>query len=248
MASSIGKRSQEERGQVSALTSRTTTGSGESSTRIVIADAHAVFRHGLRRLLESERDLRVIGEATDGAEVVKLARQLKPDLVLLDIPLDGCAGLEILYDLVTVTSSARIVLMTPSIDRSLVVEAFQLGAHGVVQKGSSPRVLLGCIRTVIGGQYWLARETLAFIVEALRELIPRGNANGSPKDYGLTPRELALIMKLVAGLSNKDLGREFCISERTVKHHLTNIYEKLGISNRLQLAIFALNHRLLAAS
>jgi two-component system, NarL family, nitrate/nitrite response regulator NarL len=136
--------------------------------------------------------------------------------------------------------------VTPSVEKSLVVKALQLGAHGVVQKESSPRVLLESIRTVIGGQYWLAGESLACVVEALRELVTRGNGNRSPGDYDLTPRQLAMITRVVAGLSNKDVGREFSICERTVKHHLTNIYEKLGISNRLELAVFALNHQLSA--
>jgi DNA-binding NarL/FixJ family response regulator len=188
----------------------------------------------------------VTGEASDSAEVVKLARQLKPDLVLLGLPLGGRAGLDVLRDLVAASSAVRVVVVTAGIEKSLVVEALQLGAHGVVQKESSPRVLLESIRTVMDGQYWVAREGLPCIVEALRELVPRQNGNGSPKDYGLTSRELALITRVVAGLSNKDVGREFSISERTVKHHLTNIYEKLGISNRLELAVFALNHHLSA--
>jgi two-component system, NarL family, nitrate/nitrite response regulator NarL len=238
MPSSLDNRSPEE----GVLTSRVTANNVCSRTRIVIADVHPVFRHGLRRLLESEPDFRVTGEASDSAEVVKLARQLKPDLVLLGLPLGGPASLDVLRDLVAASLAVRVVVVTPSIEKSLVVEALQLGAHGVVQKESSPRVLLESIRTVIDGQYWVAREGLPCIVEALRELVPRQNGNGSPKDYGLTPRELALITRVVAGLSNKDVGREFAISERTVKHHLTNIYEKLGISNRLELAVFALNH------
>jgi len=228
------------------LPSDITTSDRRRSIRIVIADVHPVFRHGLRRLLESEPDLHVAGEASNNTQVVKLARQLKPDLVLLGLPLGGDAGPDVLRDLVSASSTVRIVLVTPSIEKSLVVEALQLGAHGVVQKESLPRVLLESIRTVMAGQYWVARESLAYIVEALRELAPRQNGNGSPQDYGLTPRELALITRVVAGLSNKDVGQEFSICERTVKHHLTNIYEKLGISNRLELAVFALNHHLSA--
>jgi two-component system, NarL family, nitrate/nitrite response regulator NarL len=213
-----------------------------SLTRIVIADVHSVFRYGLRRLLESEPDLRVTAEASDSAEVVKLVRQVKPDLVLLGLPLGESGGLEVLCDLVAASSTVRIVLLTPGIEKSFVVGGLQLGAHGIVQKESSPRTLLESIRAVIGGQYWVARESLVCIVEALRELARRRNDNGSPQDYGLTPRELALITRVLAGLSNKDVGREFCVSERTVKHHLTHIYEKLGISNRLELAVFAVNH------
>ena len=242
MPNSLHKRPQEEGGPASGMP----TNVGRSSTRIVIADVYSVFRYGLRQLLESESDFQVIGEASSSAEVVKVARQLKPDLILLGLPLGERDGLEVLGGLVAASSTVRIILLTPSIEKSLVIEALQLGAHGVVQKGSSRRVLLESIRTVTGGQYWVARESLTCIVEALREIVPRQNGNGSLKDYGLTLRELALITRVVAGLSNKDVGREFCISERTVKHHLTNIYDKLGISNRLELAVFALSHHLAA--
>jgi two-component system, NarL family, nitrate/nitrite response regulator NarL len=246
VASFLLKHPLAEGGQARDPTSRVTTSSGGSPTRILIADVHPVFRYGLRRLLESKPGFHVVGEASDSAEVVKLARQLKPELVLLGLPLGGRGGLEVLGDLVATSSTVRIVLLTPGIEKLFLVEALQLGAHGVVQKGSSPRVLLESIRTVIDGQYWLARESLACIVGALRELVPRPNGNGSLKDYGLTPRELALITRVVSGLSNKDVGQQLSISERTVKHHLTNIYEKLGISNRLELAVFALTHHLSA--
>src|SRR5215472_14406352 len=130
MPSSLDKRSPEEE----VLTSRTSAKDGCSRTRIVIADMHPLFRHGLRRLLESEPDFRVTGEASDSAEVVKLARQLKPDLVLLGLPLGGRAGLDVLRDLVAASSAVRVVVVTAGIEKSLVVEALQLGAHGVVQK------------------------------------------------------------------------------------------------------------------
>ena len=244
MASSSGRGVQEKEVRAGGLASHITTSSGQNRARIVIVDVHPVFRYGLRRLLESQPDFHVIGEASDGAEVVKLARQLSPDLVVLDLP--PGAGLEVLGDLVTASSSMRVLLLTPSIEKSLVVEALQLGAHGVVQKGSSPQALLESIRTVVGGQYWLTRESLAFVLEALHELPHRRNGNGALGDYGLTPRELAVIERVVAGSSNKEVGREFSISERTVKHHLTNIYEKLGISSRTQLVVFAMNHHLSA--
>jgi two-component system, NarL family, nitrate/nitrite response regulator NarL len=246
-ADSLPNSSQKKRGEAGGLTSRPAAGSGQSPTRIVLADSDAVFRYRVLRLLESESDFRVVGKASDSREVVRLARQLKPDLVLLGLPLGGCAGLGFLGDLVSASPSVRIVLLTPRIEKSLAVEALRLGVQGVVEKGTSPRVLLESFRTVIGGKYWLARENLALIVEALREVAPRGNGKGAPKENGLTRRELALITRVVAGLSNKEIGREFSISERTVKHHLTNIYEKLGISSRVQLAVFALNHHLSAA-
>jgi DNA-binding NarL/FixJ family response regulator len=204
------------------VASRKPMSSGENPTRTVIADAHPVFRYGLRRLLESASGFRVIGEASDGAELVKLARQLKPDLVVVDLALPGRSGLEVLCDLVACRPSVRVILTTTTIEKLQVIEAFRLGAHGVVLKGSPPQVLVESIHAVIGGQYWLTQESLAFVVEALREVAARGNGNGAPKDCGLTTRELAIVQRVVGGFCNKDVGRELSVSERTIKSLLLN--------------------------
>jgi len=112
-------------------------------------------------------------------------------------------------------------------------------------KTSTARVLLNSLQSVMAGQYWLESESVAVLVEALRDSLFQGNGTKSPRDYGLTRREVEIMTKIASGSSNKEVGEVFAISERTVKHHLTNIFSKVGVSSRLQLALFAVNHHLM---
>ena len=183
--------------------------------RIVIADDHPIFRDGLRRLLEAESDLKVIGEACDGAEAVKLARQLKPEILLLDLAMPRHPGLE----------------------------ALQVGARGVVLKDSATQLLLKSIHTVMTGEYWVGREAVSNLVQYLRMQMQSSQDDARQRKYGLTPRELEIVSTVVAGYSNKEIAEHFKISEDTVKHHLSNIFDKLGVSTRLELALFAVNQQ-----
>jgi DNA-binding NarL/FixJ family response regulator len=213
--------------------------------RILIADDHPIFRDGLKRLLELEPSFRVVGEASDGVEAVKLTRQLKPDILLLDLAMPRVPGLEALAELASGQVPVRTILLTAAIERTQIVEALQLGARGIVLKESATELLMKSIRSVMAGQYWVGRESVSDLVATLRELMPRGGEEPAARRYGLTPRELEVISTIVAGYTNKDIAEKFSISEQTVKHHLTNIFDKLGVSNRLELALFAVNHRLI---
>jgi len=141
--------------------------------RIVIADDHPIFRDGLRRLLEAEPDLKVLGEASDGAEAVKQARQLKPDILLLDLAMPRMPGLEALRDLSSSpgASPVRVILLTAAAEKNQIVEALQLGARGVVLKDSATQLLLKCIHTVMAGEYWVGRESVSNLVQYLRTLM-----------------------------------------------------------------------------
>jgi DNA-binding NarL/FixJ family response regulator len=214
--------------------------------RIVIADDHPIFRDGLRRLLEAESDLKVIGEACDGAEAVKLARQLKPDILLLDLAMPRHPGLEALREMSTGAgpNGVRVILLTAAAEKNQIVEALQLGARGVVLKDSATQLLLRSIHTVMSGEYWVGRESVSNLVQYLRTLIQSSGEEARQKKFGLTPRELEIVSAVVAGYSNKEIAEYFKISEDTVKHHLSNIFDKLGVSTRLELALFAVNQGL----
>ena len=216
----------------------------EQPVRIAVADDHAMFRDGLKRLLEAEPGLRVIGEASDGAEAVKLARRTKPDILLLDLAMPKHPGLEALRELSSQAINTRIVLLTAAIEKNQIVEALQLGARGVVLKDSATQVLLNAIREVMRGQYWVGRETISNLMQYLQSMTASAPPPPATKRFGLTPREMEVVSAIVAGYTNKDIASHFNISEDTVKHHLSKIFDKLGVSTRLELALFAVNQSL----
>lgn len=214
---------------------------------IVIADDHAIFRDGLRRLLEAEPGFKVVGEACDGAEAVKMVRQIKPDILLLDLAMPRHPGLEALREMSSNSSqqhAVRVILLTAAAEKQQIVEALQLGARGVVLKDSATQLLLKSIHTVMSGEYWVGRESVSNLVQYLRNLVQSSGEEARQRKFGLTPRELEIVSAVVAGYANKEIAEYFKISEDTVKHHLSNIFDKLGVSTRLELALFAVNQSL----
>jgi DNA-binding NarL/FixJ family response regulator len=214
--------------------------------RIGLADGHPIFREGLRRLLEAERDFAVVGEAGDGEEAAAMARQVKPDLLLLDLAMPRSSGLDALRELSREDLAVRTVLLAASISRSETVTALQLGAAGVLLKDATTATLYKCIRTVVAGQYWIGRESVADLVTVLRDVARAAEA--VPPRARLTRRELDIVREVSEGASNKDIAARFSLSEQTVKNHLSNIFDKLGVSTRLELALYAAHHCLLPAA
>jgi DNA-binding NarL/FixJ family response regulator len=216
-----------------------------SRIRLLIADGERLFREGLKLLLETEPEFQVIGYASDGAEAVALARRLKPDVLLLCVTISGLGGLETLQSLVAGSISVRTILITPSIARSDVLAALRHGARGIVMKDAAPDLLFKSIRAIMDGQYWIERGAVSDLVAAFRESRPAAEPQPPARRFNLTARELEIIREVVGGQANKEIGDRLGVAEPTIKHHLTSIYDKVGVSNRLELALFAVHHKLI---
>lgn len=198
--------------------------------RIVIADDHAIFRDGLRRLLATQEDFRVVGEASDGKEAIAIATGLRPDVLLLDLAMPRVPGMEVLRELAHQEVAVRTILLTAAIQPFAVTSALQLGARGIVLKASPPEMLLKSIRSVCEGQFWVGSEPVTTWART---------GQASSGGFGLTSREIEIISAIKEGSSNREIASKLAISEETVKRHLSNIYAKLGVSSRLELAVLA---------
>ena len=214
--------------------------------RIVLADDHQMFREALRRLLDEERDLVVVGEAGDGEEAVALTLQHEPDILLLDVAMPNANGMQVLEQIAAASKSTRIIMVTGAVEEQELRQALQLGARGFVLKESGAMQLLESIRVVYSGDYFVGRECMADLVSAVRSRSAglEGKVSRPKPDFGLTVRERQIVSAVVNAYQNKEIAEKFAISEKTVKHHLTNIFNKVGVSNRLELALFAVHHRL----
>ena len=211
---------------------------------ILIADHHPKSRDGLRKVLEAHPGLRVVGEATDGEQTLELARQLKPRILLLDISLPRSSGLEVLRQLKTLAIPVHTLVLAAAPKRDQIVEALQLGARGILLKRAPAHVLLKGIRSVAAGQYWFCRESVSDLVQAILEHKPCRETVASQPSFCLTRRETEIVALIEGGYTNKEIARKFALSEPAVKHHLTNIFDKLGVSNRLELVLFSIHHHL----
>jgi len=216
----------------------------EQLIRIVVADDHTIFRDGLKNLLEADRRFRVVGEACDGEEAVNLVTRLKPDILLLDLVMPRVSGMEALRRIVAAAVPTGVIMVVDAVERDDVLEVFRLGGRGYVSKESATAALFAGICAVAAGQYWMGREPFADLEKAIATLTRSAVKDERPKDFGLTPRELEIVSAVVTGHSNREIARKLSISEQTVKHHLTNIFDKAGVFNRLELALFAINHHL----
>lgn len=212
--------------------------------RIVIADDHPIVRDGLRKLLKLEDDFEVVGEAGDGREVLDRVQELDPDVVLLDLRMPNLDGLSALQILQQSNKRTKVIVLTASEDKNEFVQAMKLGCSGIVLKQTAPELIVKSIRKVYGGEIWLDSNTTAAVMRQFSSPGDMPSSTGSGKSRERSPlsqREREIVQLVAQGFKNKEMAEKMFISEQTVKNHLHNIFDKLGVSDRLELALYAIH-------
>ena len=217
--------------------------------RVVLSDDECLFRASLRQLLTGPPSVikdvygvdvgagfEVVGEADSGEDAVRVVRSVRPDLLLLDLRMPRMSGIDSLRELTPIDNTLRTILLAGTIDRTQLLTAVHLGARGLLLKDATTEVLFEAIACVVAGRYWLGQTLVTDLLETVRPLIQSSTAAGGRPAFGLTPREREVLTLVVDGYANKDIAREFAVSEETIKHHLTHMFDKVGVSNRLELA------------
>lgn len=207
--------------------------------RVVLVDDHTLFREGLRTILQMEDDIDVVADVESAEDIVELVWQLKPDLLLLDIRMPQGSGLDAVPAIVRISPETRVLVLTACDEQEEHVRALMLGAKGVVLKDSARQTLMQAIRTVCRGGFWVDPR----MRRALGDEVAGGAEEGE-RQVGLTDRELEIVRLVAAGRKNKEVSAALGISERTVKTHLQNIFQKLGVRDRVALVMYALQHGL----
>jgi two-component system, NarL family, response regulator LiaR len=203
---------------------------------VLIADDHPVVRQGLRTFLETQEGLEVVAEAADGGEAVELARQLVPDVVLMDLVMHGLDGVEATRRIREASPATKVIVLTSFDDDEKVFPSIKAGAAGYLLKDVRPQDLADAVRRVHAGEALLAPSVAAKLMQEVAAERPPAN--------GLTERELEVLRLLARGLPNKQIARELVVSEKTVKTHVSNILAKLHLSDRTQAALYAVREGL----
>jgi DNA-binding NarL/FixJ family response regulator len=215
--------------------------------RILLADDHPIFRDGLKQLLGLEKDFEVVGETGHGDDVIPAVEKYSPDILLLDLKMPGTHGLAVLQKMQAAGMQTKVIVLTASEDKNEFVQAMKLGTSGIVLKQSATELLFKSIRKVYQGEIWLDSHTTAAVIRqfASGEEVPVGATNGRARDrMPLSQREREIVTLVAQGFKNKEMAEKMAISEQTVKNHLHNIFDKLGVSDRLELALYAIHRKL----
>ncbi len=215
----------------------------KKNIRVVIADDHPIVRDGLKKLLALESDVEVVGEAGDGREVLDRVQELEPDVLLLDLRMPNLDGLSALQALQQSNRNTRVIVLTASEDKNEFVQAMKLGCSGIVLKQTAPDLIVKSIRKVYAGEIWLDSHTTAAVMRQFSSPLDMAGP-GQTKTRERSPlsqREREIVALVSQGYKNKEMAEKMFISEQTVKNHLHNIFDKLGVSDRLELALYAIH-------
>jgi len=217
---------------------------GVEKIRVVIADDHPIVRDGLHRLLTVQEDIDVVGQAADGEELLTHMEVWRPDVILLDLRMPNTDGLTALQTLNSTKNPAKVIILTASEDKNEFVQAMKLGCAGIVLKQTSGDLIVKSIRKVHAGEIWLDAHTTAAVMRQFAASEAAAAPSGSPRGRDRAPlsaREREIVALVAQGYKNKEMAEKMFISEQTVKNHLHNIFDKLGVSDRLELALYAIH-------
>ena len=203
--------------------------------RVALADDHPIVLQGLQQLFERQSDFQVVCCCANGNAALEGVRTHRPDVIVLDLRMPECSGLDVLRAITAEQLECRTVLLTAAVADDEIMEAVRLGARGLILKESPPEELIDCVRRVHQGEQWLERET---VTRAFRKVLDRESATREVAG-SLTPREIEIVRMVAQGLRNRAIAERLSISEGTVKVHLHNIYEKFGVDGRLELLLSA---------
>lgn len=219
----------------------------EQPIRVLIADDQALVRRGFRMLLEAEPDIRVVGEAHDGNAAIRLAEQLQPDIILMDVRMPGMDGITATRTIVDTVPGARVIILTTFDLDEFAFGGLRAGGSGFLLKTARPEELLSAIRTVAAGEAVISGRVTMRMLELFGSKLPasqRADEDGSPVST-LTTREREILVAVAEGLTNTEIGQQFHLSESTVKSHVGRVLAKLRARDRVQLVIFAHEHKLI---
>lgn len=217
--------------------------------RVLVADSHPVVGEGLSAILRAEPDITIVGQARDGMDALELAVSADPDVILMELRLARMEGLVVLRSLAARSHRAKVILFTGSGAREEFVEAMKLGCAGILMKSSAPELIAKSIRKVSEGEIWLDANTTAAVMGEFARPAETSSALGGSGQLQrgraqLSEREREIIMLIAKGYKNKEIAEAMFITEQTVKNHLHNVFDKLGVSDRLELALYAIHHGL----
>ena len=214
--------------------------------KVVVADDHTLFREGIRRILSLEKDILVVGEAARGDEIIKVVERTKPDVLLLDVKMPRGDVVQTLLEIKEKNVPTKVLILTAYSEDENVLNAAKGGARGYVLKGIDFPTLLQAIKTVHKGGLWIDKETPAaeaFEEIAQGQMVEIDDAGYDDAISTLTKRETEILKLVAEGLTNEEIGKKIFISEKTVKTHLTNIFDKLKVNNRFKAALLIMGHR-----
>lgn len=209
---------------------------------LLIADDHSMVRQGLKQILELEKDIVVTAQASNGNEAVRLAKEHKPDIILMDINMPGINGLQAIKEIKQEKLPSKVIVLTIHEDREYLFKTLQMGAEGYVLKDAEPAVLIEAIRNVYNGQSYIQPNMTKELVKEFNRVTLHEKEKSD--ENNLTSREIEVLELIAEGMINKEIAKKLYISEKTVKNHVSNIFKKLDVSDRTQAAIYAFKHNM----